>query len=332
MSPRSKRVTISDVAAAAGVDPAVVSRLMNDNPNLSIRETTRQRVLDAINELGYRPNSAARSLRTARAHAWGLLIPSFNNPVYSEIIAGAEDEAARRESVLLVGSLDDPAQGQRFFDRLGHGRVDGLMYMGSGSVPNSVRELEIRTIEVNRQSLGSRRYVILDDERGAAMATDYLLELGHELIGHIGGPAEADTARRRLEGFQTTLHEAGIEPGPYLGADYTPNGGYEAMSVMLDDDPPTAIFCANVASAIGALAAARDRMMNVPADVSVIAVHDHALAEYLTPPLTTVRMPLRELGERALRLLADKGETDVIEEIVRSPMELAIRESTDVPR
>ncbi|TDC58451.1 LacI family transcriptional regulator [Actinomadura sp. KC345] len=336
--PRTRRVTLADVARRAGVDKAVVSRVVNDDPLLNIRPETRARVTAALKELDYRPNVAARSLRTARAGTIGLFIPDFANPVYAEIITGAETAAAERGCALMVGSSTAGGGGaQSYLDLLGQGRVDGLLLAGGTIADEEQATLADRGLPwlfVNRRGPEAGRHVILDDVLGARMAVDHLLDLGHRRIAHVGGPAGADTAHRRRDGYATALRRVGVEEDPRLvvQGSYGPEGGAQAARRLLDDpEPPTALFVANVTSAIGVLSALRARGITVPGEMSVIAVHDLPLAEHLIPPLTTVRMPLRALGARATRLLLSVPADHPVEEIVREPIELVVRQSTARP-
>jgi LacI family transcriptional regulator len=327
---KGSRVTLADVAAIAKVDRAVVSRVVNRDPTLNIRPETRERVLAAIEELGYRPNVAARSLRTARAHMFGLFIPDFANPVYAEIIKGAEAEAADQGYVLVTGSATGAGLGG-YMDRLGQGRIDGLLLAGAGEEAGLDRA-GIPWIMLNHRSRGVRRYVILDDERAAALAVEHLVRLGHRRIAHLAGPSGADTATRRSTGYSAAMREAGLPEGPIVTADYTPAGGAAAMARLLAaGDPPTAVFVANVASAIGAMQAVRSAGLEIPRQVSIVAVHDLDLASYLFPALTTVRMPLAELGRRGVTLLGSLKPDDPVAEVLDGPIELIQRRSTAPP-
>jgi LacI family transcriptional regulator len=333
----SGKVTLNDVATLAGVDRSVVSRVINEDPNLNIRPQTRQRVLDTIEKLDYRPNAAARSLRTARAYMLGLFIPDFANPVYAEIIKGAESAAGRLGYGLMTASSNGVRVGRGHYeDLLAQGRVDGLLFAGdeSGHELELLRAMRLPWILVNRRIPGSQRYVILDDERGSELAVAHLLALGHRKIAHLAGPETADTARRRRAGYVSAMKAAGLDPDPRLivHADYTPAGGGAAMHTLLTvPDRPTAVLVANVASAVGALHAAHAHGLSVPADISVIAIHDMPLASHLVPALTTVRMPLSDLGARAIELLSTSKPDDDITEIVTNPVEIIVRESTAVP-
>jgi len=334
---RSAKVTLNDVAMVAGVDRSVVSRVINDDPRLNVRQETRRRVLDAIERLGYRPNAAARSLRTARAYMFGLFIPDFANPVYAEIIKGAEQAANRLGYGLMTASSGGVRLGlQHYLDLVGQSRVDGLLFAGeeSGHELERLRAAAVPWLLVNRSVEGSRRYVVLDDARGSALAVEHLVALGHRRIAHLAGPESADTARRRRAGYTAAMSAAGLRAGARYTAhaDYTAEGGAAAMRELLKQRPkPTAVLVANVASAVGALHTLYETGHSVPGDVSVIAIHDMSLAAHLVPALTTVRMPLTELGGRALELLAGTRPQDDVTEVVADPVELVVRASTGPP-
>ncbi|MEU1942007.1 LacI family DNA-binding transcriptional regulator [Streptomyces sp. NPDC020125] len=333
------KVTLADVALVAGVDRSVVSRVINNDPKLNIRPDTRQRVLDTIGKLGYRPNAAARSLRTARSNMIGLFIPDFANPVYAEIIKGAETAASSLGYGLMTASSEGLRRGvERYMDLFGQSRVDGLLFAGdeAGRALDQMRSLRLPWLLVNRRAAGSDRYVILDDEHGSQLAVDHLVALGHRDIAHIAGPETADTARRRRIGYTSAMTEAGLVADPRLivHADYTPAGGHAALEELLDTGTgprPTAVFVANVASAVGVLHALHARGVRVPEDMSVIAVHDMPLAGHLVPALTTVRMPLGELGARAVSLLVASTPEDSVTEVVAAPAQVVVRESTAPP-
>jgi LacI family transcriptional regulator len=334
-----RRVTLADVAQLAGVDKAVVSRVVNADPLLVIRPDTRERVEAALKKLDYRPNAAARTLRTARTGTVGLFIPDFANPVYAEIITGAEAAALAHGQLLVTGSSSVSGHGpQTYLDLIGQWRVDGLLLAGDPLTPQQqvvLDTLGLPYLFLNRRSPGADRYVILDDGRAAAMAVTHLLDLGHTRIAHIAGPASADTAGRRRAGYEEALLSRGeqVYEQLVLTADYTPAGGAAAARQLLASDVrATAVFVANVASAVGVLGALRDGGVDVPGDMSVIAVHDLPLVAHLTPPLTTVRMPLRELGARAIELLLAADPSAPITEVVRAPIELIERGSTAPPR
>lgn len=323
---------LRDVAEAAGVDASVVSRVLSGDARLSIRPETRQRVLEAAARLDYRPNTAARALKTARTMAIGLIVPDLANVNYATIAQGAEEGAATAGYVLLVahGSASD-----RLPDL--HGRIDGLLIgMATSETP---RHGEfgggVPALLVNRREPCGIPSVTVDDEAGGALAVSYLLSLGHRRIAHVAGPQNADTARRRLRGYTAALESAGVHPEPDWIAETTFDeaGGHVAATRLLRLDPrPTALFVANVRAAIGALAAARRVGLRVPDELSIVGFHDAPFAAYLDPALTTVRMPLEEMGRQAVdSLLALLGGQPVGDTMVATPPELVVRASSAPP-
>ncbi|HTW97621.1 MAG TPA: LacI family DNA-binding transcriptional regulator [Acidimicrobiales bacterium] len=331
-SPRRPR--LSDVAALAGVDTSVVSRALNADPKLLVRPETRQRILDAASALGYRPNAVARSLRRSTSGVYGLAIPSFSNPIYAEIISGAERAATSVGKHLLSSSFTD-AKPESLVEVLGSGRIDGLIVAGTTPAMDVLLDGTGEPwLYLNRRSPGRPRHVVLDDEGAARLATTHLLRLGHERIGHVAGPEVADTATRRRSGFLAALRDAGMRAAArdIAVADYTSAGGAEAIGRLLATSRDlTAVFVANVASAVGVLFGADRAGLSVPGDLSVIAIHDLPMAEYLIPPLTTVRMPLFELGRRGVDILASQPATADVDEVVSEPMEIVARASTAPP-
>lgn len=329
------KITLADVAARARVDRSTASRVWNGDPKLNVRPETHARVMRAFTELGYRPNAIARSLRTAQTRAFGLLIPDFANPIYAMIIRGAEAAAAERGFALLTGSRAGSSV-KMYDELLGGRRIDALLVAGAEDereLSELLKGTQLPWLMLNRRASRRGNYVILNDEGAAALAVNHLLGLGHTQIAHIAGPSFADTARRRNAGYLSALKQADVRPQPGLTvqADYTAEGGAKAMSALLAlRRRPTAVFVANVASAIGAMHTAKKAGLVLPRDLSFVAIHDLPLAEYLEPPLTTVRMPLEKLGGRAVELLADRPDSR-IEEIIDGPIELIVRESAAKP-
>ncbi len=337
--PVARRVTMRDVAQLAGVDVAVVSKMLSGDASLSVRAETRERVQRAVAQLDYRPNYAARSLRRSRADAFGLIVPDFHNSVYSGIIDGAQEAAHAMNFALLTVSADRTgAEGAQFTDLFGNGTIDGLLVAGSAQADELVRLFRrsgTPVLSVNGRIPGLDRYVILDDFSAAQQAVRHLVELGHTRIGYISGPRDLDTSSRRLDGFTSAMREAGLTvPMSYVAhADYTPRGGYHAMRTLLQlENPPKAVLAANVSSALGAMSAAYAENVSVPNDLSLISIHDVDLAEYASPPLTVVRMPIQEMGRQAVQLLAEKTASEAIERVVDAPLELIERQSTSRAR
>lgn len=333
----SHRTTLVEVARLAGVDKAIVSRVANRDPTLKVKDSTRLRVEAAIKELGYVPNSAARQMRTARSDTYGLVIPDFSNPVFASIITGAQDQAALQGHLVTVVSEglrigDEPS----FLRLLSQNRVDGLLIAGdriADAAYGALRSSEVPWLFVNRQDPGRTRYVVLDDAQGARVAVEHLLELGHRRIGHVAGPDGVDTAVRRRQGYEDALTGApGAWPPLSEPGQYSAEGGYAATVTLLrSPELPTALFVANIVSAVGSMRAIFDAGLRVPEDISVVALHDHALAAHLVPTLTVVRMPLEELGATAVRLLHSSHRDEVITDQVSEPIRLIRRQSTARP-
>lgn len=330
----ARRPTLVDVAAIADVDKAIVSRVLNSDPTLRVRDDTRRRVLAAVEQLGYRRNAHARSLRVRRATAIGLVIPTYDNPVYTTVIHGAALGAQEIGSFLLTASLGTLAiAGETPADLVTTGRIDGLLLAGHSTDVSDHRQFGgVPVLCVNRRVSGFDRWLVLDDEGAARIAVDHLLRLGHRRIAHLAGPPSADTADRRRAGFHRALASAGVFEAPVVEADYTSEGGAQAASQLLSLTPcPTAIVVANVASAVGALSTLHHRGIAVPHDLSIVAIHDLPLARYLEPALTVVEMPLIELGRRGVELLMTTPADSLINEVVRGPMSLIERDSTAPP-
>jgi LacI family transcriptional regulator len=332
-----QKVTVTDVAARAGVDRSVVSRVLSNDPRLSIRPETRQRVLDAVSALAYRPNAVARSLRTAQAGAYALIIPAFTNPVWAEVISGAQRAAATHHSLLFSASTSaGRLDAAPIVALLAPGRVDGVLIADvliTEPTMQRLRDLQIPWLALNMR-VPAKRSIILDDERAGRIATRHLLDLKHRRIGFIADAARDDSAERRSIGYRAALSEAGLAPNPALVAesDGTDAGGARAMIALLErPERPTAVFAFNVASAIGALHSANARGVRIPADLSIVSVHDLAITPYLNPALTTVRMPLEQLGARGIDLLRMAAGDAEVNECIAEPIELVVRASTAPP-
>jgi LacI family transcriptional regulator len=332
MPPKPRAVRIRDVAAVAGVDPSVVSRIITGDARLSVRPETRLRVLEAVERLQYRPNRAARMLRTAQTMALGIVVPDLTNATYAEISRGAETESARHGYILLVVT-GTPFERLRLLE----GRVDGLLYAIATSEAIGQERIPVGppSLLVNRHEPGMGPSVTADDAKAAELATAHLADLGHAMIGHIAGPAQVDTARRREHGMRAELASRGLALREewIVRSSFDERGGYAAAVTLLSTDPrPTAIFAANTRAAIGAMSAARALGIEVPNALSIIGFDDIPIAEFLDPPLTTLRRPLAEMGARAIQLLLEliEGRT-VASEMLDAPSELLVRGSTASP-
>lgn len=323
------RVTLASVAAEAGVDVSLVSRVLRGQ-RAGERPETRERIIKAAADLGYRPNAVARSLRTATAGAYGIVVPDLSNPVYSAVIAGAEEEAARSDCVILVGS-GAGGRPDEWLNTVANGRVDGLLVLGGDVSARILDETGVPWIMVNRRTAGAPRSLTVDDSGAARLAVEHLVALGHRRIAHVAGPAEADTALRRLAGFHSAMQDAGIEvpEATVVSGDYSSAGGSGAAETLLGSDVEfTAVVVANLTAALGVAHALQGAGRTIPDDVSVVAIHDADIAAFTQPPLTTVRLPLHEMGRRAIGLLRERGPEAEIHESVPGSPELIERRST----
>jgi LacI family transcriptional regulator len=330
------RTTIADVARRAGVDRAVVSKVLSDDPSLRVRDETRQRVKDAAAALHYRPNFHARGLARAQAGAIGLLIQS-GNPLIVPIIAGAE-EAVEERGLLLWTASHDGELTERYLRLLRSGAVDAALVAGLRAgydAEELFHDPRLPTLLVNRRSTGAERWVILDDERAARLATDYLIDHGHVRIGWAGGPAGVDTAERRQNGFRDAMAAADLwlDPSWLASEAYTPAGGARTVERFLrSPNPPTAIVAADANEGLGVWHALHQRGLSVPGDVSLIAIHKLPAEDYRTPAMTCVEMPLRELGRRAVELVLDNPWDVAIKETLQKEFTISPGATVAAPR
>lgn len=313
MSETTRRaVTMADVARHAGVSRSAVSFVLNDRRSVSIAEDTRDRVLAAAAELGYRPNAGARALAKKQSDWYGLVTEIVTAPFAVEIIKGAQDRALVDEKYLLIASTEsDPDVETAAIERLLEQRVEGLIYAATWHRAVELPEIarEVPTVLVNCFDAEGRYPAVVPDERtGGRRATERLLAAGHRRIGFINLDPEIPAAVGRLSGYHEVLQDAGIAADANLeiSGHATADGGYDAASALLDlTDPPTAIFCANDRMAMGAYDAIKERGLRIPHDVAVIGFDNQELiAGYLRPGLTTVALPFDKMGALGVEILA----------------------------
>lgn len=330
--------TLGDVAAQAGVSISAVSRVLSNAPSARVSEATRERILAAAKELQYRPNFAGRALKSARTQVIGLVVPDLTNALFTELMHGAEDEAAAHQYTVLLGRADDVCPCGEVIARLiGEGRVDGMVVqVGDGVPPAGLGELlatPAPIVLINSAYPGHVGSVALDDETGARIATEHLVGLGHERIAFANGLPGSFTAARRRVGYEQAMVAAGLPVTRALETrvGYTAENGREALRRLLAVDPrPTAVVVANVNAAVGLLAEARALGVRVPDDLSVACVHDSWTAENTWPPLTAVRMQFYAMGRTAVRQVIARIESGAMaDEVITDPApQLVVREST----
>ena len=332
-----KRPTIRDVAALAKVDPSLVSRVLNDHPKANARPATRGRIVKAAQTLGYRANIVARSLRMARTSTLGLLLPNLSNPMYASIARAVEQRARERGFGIVFGTHVEGDDEVTFAQLLQQGRVDGVLtasgVLGDAFLRRFANRDDTPVVMLNRRVRGVRSGVTVDDAAGAALAIRHLTNLGHSRVAGIFGPGTIDTTRRRRSGFLTAARKAGIKP-LLIGANglSASSGTKAAIEVFTHHREMTAIFASTFAQGMGVLRAARQTGLLIPGEMSVIALHDSELADYLSPPLTTIRLPVDEMAHQAVDLLVDMiegGDAKAI--IVKTGPQLMLRESTGEP-
>ena len=328
-------ITIRDVAAAAGVSVATVSRVANGSTNAyPVRPKTRERVLEAIATLGYRPNDNARGLLLKRSGLIGLVVPDISNPYYPEVARGIEDVANEHGYKLMFCSTDRlPERASAYIEALLLKRVDGLVIVGGGeeiqlSAP-TVATYDTKVVFIGRPSTAFST-VRIDNVGAARDATEHLLGLGHRRVGFISAgrvpipSSSADVAiakhsRRGASPSMTLSSSTATSPKP----SDTPR----PSSCSQLDDRPTAIFAANDRMALGAMAAISDLGLRVPEDVALVGFDDVPMSSYLRPALTTVSVSAHELGKKAMDILLADIEGRSTRRRVRVATQLIVRDS-----
>jgi DNA-binding LacI/PurR family transcriptional regulator len=330
----SRTLGMSDVAALAGVSLQTVSRVVNGHPNVAPR--TRERVEQAIAQLGYRPNYAARALATGCSRTIGLVTVHVDHYGPAQTLIGLEKAARGAGYSLAVSILDEataPAV-REAVDRLVSHRVDAVValppYDGAAQAIG-VLDVPVPLVTVQVAGEEGRPSVSVDQEAGARLATAHLLSLGHRTVHHVTGPVGWQEARGRIVGWRDELAAAGAPvPAPLCG-DWTASSGYAAGRELAGrirrGEEVTAVFLANDQMALGLLAALHEEGLSVPGDVSVVGFDDTPEAPFLTPPLTTVRQDFAELGRRGVQLVLARLAGQPLEPEPIVP-ELVVRSST----
>lgn len=331
----SKRATIRDVAKLAGVDPSLVSRIVNKKPNVGVSESTRQRVLDAVSSLNYQANLAARVLKTSRTDMLGLLLPDIENPMYQSIVSGVEQRCAERGFGLILGNYAQGDSINHFTGLMKRGQVDGLLVASGTLTDNNLKEEILdkypNVVLVNRKVKGNVPSVILNDELGAEIAVEHLVLSGAHFIAGIFGPPHIDTAQRRRKGFEDACRKAKVKYQLIDMPSWGMNAGLQAAEKILRKSPkPDAIFASTIMMGIGALRAAAKLHIPIPRNLKIVSMHDSGIANFLTPTLSTVDMPTKEMGIQAVDLLLRSIAGDrPASVIVNTEPRLIVRESSD---
>jgi DNA-binding LacI/PurR family transcriptional regulator len=309
---RRRSAVMTDVAKLAGVSHQTVSRVLNGSPQ--VRPATRERVLVAMQELDYRPNSAARALVTGRSRTFGVV--SFDTTLYGPASTLYAIERAAHEAgyFITVVSLEalDRASVLSAVERLRMQGVDGILVIapleGAGeAVVDLPRDIPLVAVEAGPAD--ALPVVAVDQRAGAVLATRHLLELGHPTVTHIAGPSDFLEAGQRIDGWRSALEAAGAEVPPVLVGDWSPRSGYELGRRLVRERDLGAIFVGNDQMALGVLRALHEADYEIPRQVSVVGFDDIPEAQFYTPPLTTVRQDFGEIGRRSLQLMLEMMES-----------------------
>jgi DNA-binding LacI/PurR family transcriptional regulator len=327
---------MTDVARVAGVSAQTVSRALAGHPN--VQESTRRKVLAAVEQLGYRKNNAARMLSSGRSRTIGVVILQTNFYSRAAVTSGIEHaarDAGYAVSTATTASLDATAI-ENAMSRLADQSVEGIILaVPLIHVNKQIEELtrSVPTITIDGSRTSSTEVVAVDQSLAARLATQHLLDLGHETVWHVAGPSEWLDASSRSEGWRDTLRAAGVEPPPELKGDWSPASGYQNGLILARIPDVTAVFVASDEMAFGVIRALHELGKRVPDDISVVGVDDIALAEYCSPSLTTVAQPFEQMGTLAVsHLLRYIADPDASLEPARVEPTLIVRSSTAAAR
>jgi LacI family transcriptional regulator len=327
-----RRVTAAEVARRAGVSQPTVSLILTRNPKARVAPETRERVLRIAEEIGYRPNRLAQALVARRSFAIGVIVPGFDNPFYARVLSGAEKVAAEAGYAVLlaeVGAIDAVQHLRALRDR----QVDGVIIAGIAASILPQAELDDLNVVLVNQPSSRFASVGGDSEKAGHLAAAHLLGLGHRRLAFIGPATSIPAFRLRERGFIQHVRADGV-PLPsecIVRADATIAGGLAAMRKLLAlRHRPTAVFCANDLVALGAHKACGAAGVALPGSVSILGCDDIEMGTLVTPELSTIKMPQRELGARAVRLLLRQLESKTTEPLAAQvlPARLVVRGTT----
>ncbi len=327
-----------DVAEQAGVSVTTVSHVMNQSRPVS--DELRARVLSAMQELGYKPNRLARSLRQGRTYTIGMIVPDSANPFFAEVARGIEDTTFGNGYSLILCNSDGDLEKELFYaDHLAEKQVDGILFIAAGVSSEHIvllKRRQIPVVVVDRDLLDVAVDAVLTDNRGGGyLATRHLIELGHRRIACITGPSDITPSAERVAGYRQALREVEIpvDEGLILRGNFDFESGYRAAEDLLARSPrPTAIFACNDLMAVSVLSAANRRGLRVPEDLSVVGYDDIRLASFTVPLLTTVQQPKHEIGVLAATWLLDRiEEPDLPPRQRLLEVQLQVRQTTAPP-
>ncbi len=304
------KTTIKDIARLCGVSVTTVSRVLN-NKTKSIGKDTVIKVQNKIDELGYRPNSIARSMITGKSHTIGLVIPDNSNPFFAELARRVEDIGFKKGySVILCNTDNDEEKESAYINTLISRQIDGIAYISFGSSCDTtarLRKTSLPFVEVGHNIIGSKYgSVPIDYQNGGYIATKHLIKMGHKRIGCISGGHAFRHNEQRLDGFRQAMNEAGLEVRNDLivAGDFRMDGGERVMNQLLElPKPPTAVFAFNDMMAFGAIRAVKSAGLSVPDDISIVGYDNTSFGQISDPSLTTVDHPVSKIAEIIMDML-----------------------------
>jgi DNA-binding LacI/PurR family transcriptional regulator len=331
--------TMQDVADLVGVSKQTISAVINNKPGIT--EETRARVRAAIDQLGYRIDHTARSLRTGRTHTIALLITDVSSPFLSKIALVAEDYAyAAQYSLMLFNTRDDPEREIAYANAVIQRSVDGVLFVSAHGENIAADQLSAAGVPIVAVDRVPQSYtgpsVTFNNRAAGRMAAEHLIGLGHQRMVHLAGPGFAHISLERLDGFRDVLLDHGCPEPVYNCAEgaWGIQNGYEAMQRILSSTADfTAVFAAGDQLAIGAMRALRESGRDIPSDVSLISIDDIDMAAFVTPSLTTISQSIPEMACQGVTLLLDliKKKAPETDQIVIQPR-LVARQSTAAPK
>jgi LacI family transcriptional regulator len=340
----AQRVKLTDVALEAGVHPGTASRALNPATRSRVSPETSRRILKVAERLGYVPNTLARGLRTSRSFVVAMLVPDITNALFPPMVRGAEQVLSAAGYTLVLTDTDNDSDSERRqVEQLRARGTDGFIIATArwhDPLLEEIADHGVPAVLVNR-NIGSRRlpYVGADERTGIQLAVEHLAGLGHQQIAHLAGPQDTSTGRDRASAFRQTVDSLGLATGPTLVEvceSYSEAAGAEATRRLLVSDPGvTAVVCGNDLIALGALSVLAEAGISCPAQMSVVGFNNMAMVDRLTPPLTTVQLPLHQIGELSARLLlAEMDGSPQNARAVQSLLgvRLAVRGTTGPPR
>ncbi|MGO4180330.1 LacI family DNA-binding transcriptional regulator [Paenibacillus sp. TAF43_2] len=331
-----KKLSILDVVAKSGVSLATVSKVLNNAP--TVRESNRQKVLQAIKELDYRPNSAARSLARGSTGVIGLMLVTLQDTVFDGIVQSV-NEYLEDQGYFLALSVYNPEKYDSEHILFQEDRVDGIIVLSPLNEKHYVSELRKKGIPFviidNHIEQTKALTVNVDNFKGGYEATKHLLELGHTLIGHLTGPEHFLSVRQRKQGFERALKEAGVQPLILTHTRFGIRNGFEVARQWISSGQiPTAVFAGDDGLAFGLMEALKSEGYRIPEDISIIGYDDQGFANEIHPRLTTIRQPMEEMGKQAARQLLNLIRGSKHNSSILLQPDLIVRESTrpNVPR